>query len=397
VSASGKVELGCRAVRVMHVMHALQPGGMELGVLKVVNGLDRSRVWSSICSTTAATRGVKALVSSDVPVFELQRRSGNDPKLVWDLYRLFCRERPDIVHTHAWGTLLEGLVAARLARVPLVVHGEHGTLQQRPYQLAIQRWAWRRADQVLSVSYRLAERMAAVTAFPANRIRTIQNGVDIARFARVGRAEARQRLALPLETVVVGTAGRLVRVKDHANLIDALALLRTRRQRFIAVISGDGPLRAELEARVAERQLTGQVRFLGHRSDIEHVFAALDVFVLPSRSEGMSNTILEAMASGVPVVATGVGGADELVEHRRTGLLVPPADSGALAEALEALIADSRLRARMAYAARLKAEDEFSLSRMLRDYEALYVTLAKSRGLPGVEGAARQARMEDRM
>jgi glycosyltransferase involved in cell wall biosynthesis len=196
--------------------------------------------------------------------------------------------------------------------------------------------------------------------------------------------------------VVVGTAGRLVPVKDHANLIDALALARTRQRNLITVISGDGPLRVELERRVTERQLTGQVRFLGHRSDIEHVFAALDVFVLPSRSEGMSNTILEAMASSVPVVATHVGGADELVEHGRTGLLVPPADSNALAEALAALIADSRLRGQMAGAARMKAENEFSLSRMLLDYQALYVALAKSRGLPGVEGAARAARREGR-
>jgi sugar transferase (PEP-CTERM/EpsH1 system associated) len=388
-SAAQAVDHGCRAVQVMHVMYALQPGGMELGVVKLVNGLDGSRVRSSICSTTAATQAVKALVSSDVPIFELERRSGNDPKLVWHLYRLFRSQRPDIVHTHAWGTLVEGLIAARLARVPIVVHGEHGTLQQRPYQLAIQRWAWGRADQVLSVSYRLAERMAAVTAFPVSRLRTIQNGVDTSRFGRVDRLEARRRLALPLEAVIVGTAGRLVPVKDHANFIDALARLRTRQEGLMAVISGDGPLRAELEARAAERQLTGRVTFLGHRSDIEDVFAALDVFVLPSRSEGMSNTILEAMASGRPVVATHVGGADELVEHGRTGLLVPPADSEALAEALAALTTEPGLRARMADAARLKAERAFSLRRMLLDYQALYVTLATSHGLPGVEGTAR--------
>src|SRR5690606_38208675 len=120
----------------------------------------------------------------DVPVFELQRRPGNDLRFVRDLYRLFRRERPHVVHTHAWGTLLEGLVAARLARVPFIVHGEHGTLQLRGYQRRLQRAAWSRVDRVLSVSSRLAERMAAETGFPADRIMTLRNGVDLSRFGR---------------------------------------------------------------------------------------------------------------------------------------------------------------------------------------------------------------------
>ena len=113
-------------LRVMHIVDRLQPGGMELGVIKLVNGSDPAEIASSICSTRPTV--LRDLVRPDVPVFELNRRDGNDPRLVWALYRLFRRERPDIVHTHAWGTLLEGWSAARLARVPIVVHGEHGTL-----------------------------------------------------------------------------------------------------------------------------------------------------------------------------------------------------------------------------------------------------------------------------
>lgn len=363
-------------VRVMHVMYALQPGGMEFGVVKVVNGLDPSRVRSSICSTAPVVGPMKSFVASHVPVFELRRRAGNDPRLVWDLYQLFRRERPHVVHTHAWGTLLEGLVAARLARVPVVVHGEHGTLQLRGYQARLQRWAWGRTTTVLSVSRKLAERMADATGFPHERIVTIQNGVDFSRFSPAYREAAREQLGLAPGQFAIGTAGRLVPVKDHANLVEALAILHARGVPFSALIAGEGPLRADTEALIAARGLEAHVRLLGQRDDIERVFAALDVFVLSSKSEGMSNTILEAMASGAPIVATNVGGAEELVDDGRTGLLVPRQDSEALADALARMAASPARRRDMGAAARVKAETEFGLARMIRDYDALYVRRA---------------------
>jgi sugar transferase (PEP-CTERM/EpsH1 system associated) len=366
----------CRVpVRVMHVMFALQPGGMEFGVLKVVNGLDRSRVQSSICSTAPVVGHMTSFVSSDVPVFELRRRDGNDPRLVWELFRLFRRERPHVVHTHAWGTLLEGFVAARLARVPFVVHGEHGTLQLRGYQARIQRWAWGRTNQVLSVSKKLSERMASATGFAAERILTIQNGVDFSRFSPSLREAARLELGLDADTLALGTVGRLVPVKDHASLIESFARLRDRGISFKGFIAGEGPLRADLEAQIASRGLGDHVTLLGQRRDIERIFAALDVFVLSSKSEGMSNTILEAMASGTPIVATNVGGAEELVEDGRTGVLVPRENSEVLADALARMAANAVRRRDMGVASRLKAETEFSLPRMLRDYDALYTGL----------------------
>lgn len=363
-------------LKVMHVMFALQPGGMEFGVVKLVNGLDRTRVHSSICSTKPVIGEMRSFVSPAVPVFELDRRAGNDPALIWRLFRLFRRERPHVIHTHAWGTLVEGLVAARMARVPFVVHGEHGTLQLRGYQARIQRWVWSRTTRVLSVSRKLAEKMTAATGFPASRILTIQNGVDFSRFSPSLRDHARAEMGLGADELVIGTAGRLVPVKDQANLVDALAMLRDKGVRFKALIAGEGPLREALEARITTRGLTGCVRLLGQRPDIERVYAALDIFVLSSRSEGLSNTILEAMASGLPVVATNVGGAEELVNDGRTGLIVAPGDSAALSAALAQLAIDPVRRREMGLAARAKAESGFSMERMLCDYESLYLGLA---------------------
>jgi sugar transferase (PEP-CTERM/EpsH1 system associated) len=380
-------------LRVMHVLFRLQAGGMEYGVIKVVNGLDRARISNSICSTTPAD-GAKKLLRRDVRLYECHRRAGNDPSLVLQLYRVFRHERPHIVHTHAWGTLCEGLLAARLARVPVVIHGEHGTLQLKPYQARVQRLMWRRADRVLSVSSRLAERMADGTGFPLERITVIRNGVDLSRFQTCDRAAARRALGLPEHGVIVGTAARLVPVKDQANLLLAFKRLADEGVDFTGVIAGDGPLRGELEAQAAALGIQSRVRFLGHVPAVERVYGSLDIFALSSKSEGLSNTILEAMASRLAVVATRVGGADELVEDGANGVLVPPQDPAALADAIGWLIRDADLRQSMAVEGRRRALTRFTLDRMIRNYGNLYCALGgnlarSSRDQAGERGAVR--------
>jgi sugar transferase (PEP-CTERM/EpsH1 system associated) len=365
----------------MHVVFRLQPNGMELGVIKLVNGLSPALITSSICSTRPADP-VKRLLQPHVTLFELDRREGNDIGLVWRLYRLFRRERPEIVHTHAWGTLCEGLLAARLARVPVVIHGEHGTLQTRSHQVRMQRWAWRRVSRLLSVSSRLAERMVREVGVSPDRVTVISNGVDLSRFSAASSRDSRRAIGLPERGLVIGTVGRLVEVKNQAALLEAVATLVGEGVPCTLVIAGEGPLRPLLEERIRSLGLSDAVRLLGHRSDIHHVFGALDLFVLPSRSEGMSNTILEAMASSLPVVATNVGGADEMVAHGETGLLVPAGDALALSGALRTLALDAAKRESMGRSGRLRMERQFSLETMIRKYEQLYLAAAADGGTP---------------
>jgi sugar transferase (PEP-CTERM/EpsH1 system associated) len=326
-----------------------------------------------------------------VPVIELNRREGNDPRVVWAIYRALRRHRPDILHTHAWGTLIEGLTAGRLARVPAIVHGEHGTLQLRPRQVRVQRWAWTHADELLSVSSRLAERMCHEVGLPLHRVRVIRNGVDLTRFS-VGRARPASRtFGVPDDgSVVIGAIGRLVAVKDHAGFIDAIAALRARGRPVVAVIAGDGPLRPELEARIARLGLRDAVRLLGHCPDVETILSGLDIFVQSSTSEGMSNTILEAMASGLPVVATQVGGADEMIVDGQTGILVPAGEAGRLADALERLVSDESLRRAMGRAGQERAHDQFSLERMIKTYQAFYCDIMRRRIHPREKSAVHE-------
>jgi glycosyltransferase involved in cell wall biosynthesis len=281
------------------------------------------------------------------------------------------------LHTHGWATLVEGYVAAAIGRVPIIVHGEHGTLQTR--NAWIQRTLWGRVDQVLSVSSVLAGRMSTVMGFPYERIKTIRNGVETERFTPALRPQARASFGLSDADVVVGIVGRLEPVKDQRRFVDAVACLAREGVRFKVLVAGEGTLRQELEAQVASLELGDRVSFLGMRLDVETIMAALDVFVLCSKSEGLSNTILEAMASGVPVVATDVGGAQELLEPGVHGLIVPPQDTAALAVAIAELVADHPRRAAMSAANRLRTTTEFSLEAMVRAYEELYVRLMRPR------------------
>ena len=367
-----------KPVRVLHLIHTFGVGGMEVGITKLVNALDPSRVASSICSCCPGD-SLKERLRPDIPLYEFNRRKGNDLRLVGQLYRLMRQIRPQIVHTHRWATLCEGLLAARLAGVSFVIHGEHGTLETRSHNVRVQRWVWNRVDQVLSVSSRLAERMSREVGFPLDRIKVIRNGVDLERFTLRNRAEARAAFGIADEDLVIGTVGRLVPVKDQATLLHALAQLRDEGLSFTALIAGTGRLRDELTA-LADRLRLSNVRFLGNRDDVHRVLGAFDVFVLSSLSEGLSNTIQEAMATGLPVVATDVGGADELVQRDRTGLLVPSGDPRALADAIGRMCRDRQTRERMGGAGRLRAEALFTLSGMIHDYERLYVELAAQRG-----------------
>ena len=361
-------------LRVMHVTYKFGVGGMEVGIAKLVNGLDPARVESSICSSVPGD-SLKERLRPGVRLFELNRRRGNDPKLVADLYRLFKRERPHVVHTHRWGTLLEGAIAARLAGVPYIVHGEHGTLETRGHNAWVQRRLWHRVDRVLSVSSRLAERMARDIGFPLDRITVIRNGLDLNRFQpNADKPAAKRALGIPPDRLLIGTVGRTVPVKDHPTFLRALARVREAGIEFTAVIAGTGPAFQDTQ-RLVESLNLAEVRLLGNRDDVHEILGAFDIFVLSSTSEGLSNTIQEAMATGLPVVATNVGGADELVMEGATGILTPSGDDRAMADALVGLARDDARRGGVGRGGAGGGRAHFGIERMFRDYEEMYLSL----------------------
>jgi sugar transferase (PEP-CTERM/EpsH1 system associated) len=236
-------------------------------------------------------------------------------------------------------------------------------------------------DRFVAVSEDLGRWVVGTVGVPPRKVQVIANGVDTERFRDDRRIDARRALGLDDREFVVGSVGRLDPVKDYPTLLEAFAALGGRDPSPLLFLVGDGPQRSALEAQVVNSGLTGRVQLLGERDDVSTVLAALDVFVLPSIAEGMSNVILEAMSSGLPVVATAVGGNPELVLDGSTGRLVPPRSPGLLAAALGSYLAEPSLLRLHGKAGRERVLAHFSLDRMVSAYRDLYRGL-----LPGSLG-----------
>lgn len=366
---------------VVHVVNSLAVGGLENGVVNLVNATSTRFRHVIVCMT--ADGPLHARLRPEVEVIVLGKRPGQDPWALLRLVRLLRRLRPLIVHSRNWPAI-DAIPAARVARVPLVVHGEHGREIADPEGRNPRRKRIRRAlaplvHHFVTVSADLRRWLIEDVRVPAAKVSAIHNGVDLSRFGRAGRLESRLGLDLPAEAPIVGTVGRLDPVKDQAGLIRAFAKVRTAYPEALLVVVGDGPCRAELEHVAATSGQRDHVRLLGNRDDVPAVMSALDVFVLPSIAEGISNTILEAMASGLPVVATRVGGNPELVEDGIGGALVPRQDPDALAAAIAGYVGDPDLRRRHGQASRQRATGHFSLERMAEAYSNLYTGLAADR------------------
>ena len=264
------------------------------------------------------------------------------------------------------------LPSAALAGVPVRV-GSRRELNpdKTPAQIALQRQAYRCAHAVVANS-RAAAQQLQNEGLATDRIHVVANGIDAARFAP--RTAAR-----PVTTVL--TVANLRKEKAHEVLLGAAARLAPRHPQLKFLIAGDGPRYAELRALAQRLDVEHQVRFLGHTEDVPSLLAQADVFVLPSRSEAFPNAVLEAMATGLPIVASGVGGILELVEDGVTGLLVPPGEAPMLADRLCRLMNDPALASRLGHAARAEALARYSFDRMVAAFETLYLTELTRRGV----------------
>lgn len=367
-------------LHVHHVLLSLEPGGLENGVVNIVNGLDPTLFRSSVCCLKRSGAFASRIQRDDVEVQSMGLGQGNDWRLPLRLARLFRASRPDIVHTRNVESFFYAGVAARLAGVPVLVHSEHGrTFDDRPLRFHAQRVLSRGADGIFAVSSQLRDDLVRHVGLPARRVDVLHNGVDHRRFASADRRTARAALGLPEQAFVVGSVGRLAAVKNYPMLLRACAALRA--DDIWLVLAGEGPERSTLERLVEELGLAGRVRLLGHRDDVSQVLAALDVFALPSRSEGMSNTLLEAMAAGLPAVVTRVGGNPEILRDAIDGELVGDDDAAAFAQALGRLARDPSRRAAMGESARRRVAEAFSIEAMVERYARYYLKhFARARG-----------------
>ena len=338
---------GQRRLRICHVIYRLGTGGLENGLVNLINRMDPARFTHQIACVDRAT-DFSQRIGRPVEIVELGKRPGLEVAFYARAWRSFRRLRPDVVHTRNTAGL-DCILPARLAGVRVVLHGEHGRTAGDPEGRNRRHNLLRRLNAPLvsgftAVSADLASWLTATVGIPAHKVRVLMNGVDTGRF-RPGPVDRAALLPeVPPGAVVVGTVGRLDPVKGHTHLIDAVARLDAS---LHLVIVGDGPERPRIERAVSAAAIGDRVHLLGERADIPVLLRAFDLFCLPSLAEGISNTLLEAMATGLPVVATAVGGNPELVARDETGLLVPAGDPDALATALGGLVAEPALRRRL--------------------------------------------------
>ncbi|MFT3773572.1 MAG: glycosyltransferase [Minicystis sp.] len=363
-------------VKIVHVVLGLDVGGLERMLLRLLAHTDRERFAPVVCALDAPGVLAPELGRLGVPLAQVRRRPGIDGQLPLRLARWLRREGARIVHTHNPSPHFYGALAARIARGPRVVHTKHGrNAPEVPRKVLLNRIAAKLSDRVVAVSDDAAGVALDIERVSPRKVVTIRNGVDTKEF-RPGRdaAAARAALGIPAEGFHVGCVARLAEVKDHGTLLQAFARFRASRPDAHLTFVGRGPEQPVLEARAAEPDLRGAVTFAGERGDVAPLYAAFDVFALASRSEGISLTLLEAAAAGLPIVATRVGGNGEVVADGRSGILVPPADPIAFAAALSA-VAASPDRAALGAAGRARVEQRFSAERMARAYHDLYAEL----------------------
>jgi sugar transferase (PEP-CTERM/EpsH1 system associated) len=375
------------ALRVLHIVNRLDLGGTELGVLKVIRGLGCEHFTHAICTAKGHRLETEQNWGLTGSVYDASTSGSAAKHLVLRFARVMRTFRPHIVHSRNWGGI-EAVFAARLARVPVVIHSEHGyeleMLEGEPLRRRLLRHAaYAAADAVFAVTRDLRSYHARVSWTKESRIRVLANGVDTGRFCKLGGEAERARIALglPPNSTIVGSVGRLVPIKDHVSLLKAVETLVSKGSEVRVVLAGDGPEKASLESFVANSSvLGGRVHFLGDTGDVPQVLRSLDIFVLPSISEGMSNTLLEAMSCGLPVVASRVGGNRELLEDSGVGLLFEPRNVSDLAEKLSRLL-DESVRQKLGTAARSHVLSNYSLEDMMQRYRELYRELAARRGI----------------
>ena len=353
-------------LRVVHLLLTMDVGGLERVALDLVRFSDRERFEARILCLREAGQLAPEAEKMGVPVEALGARGLLDglPRLVRRLREL----RPTVLHTHNPGSHRVGVLARLAARIPRLVHTKHGRNNPEiPRNVVLNRWLSRFSDVVVAVSEDAARVAIEIERVPAAKVRVIHNGIE---------------LGVPLDSSVWGgwspraiTVARLDPVKDQATMLRAVRLVVDQCPDFHLDLVGDGPSRDGLEALRVELGLQQHVSFLGYRTDVAQLLRRPQVFLLSSISEGVSLTLLEAMAAGLPIVSTDVGGCREVVSQGVTGILVSPRRAEELAAAVLSLVNSQTQATAMGAAGRLRAEERFNLRATVERYQDLYAGL----------------------
>lgn len=382
-----------RRLRVCHVITLLELGGAQRNTLYTLRELDRRRFEAALISGPGGLLDEEAAAIPDLlfetcPSLRRSVRPAVDARALLDLYRRLRRLRPDLVHTHSSKAGILGRLAAALAGVPIIIHTVHGwgftplqSAAKRHLFVYLERIGAQLTTKLIAVSEANAVAGAQAGIAPREAFEIIRSGIEIERFRGASPdGGLRREIGIPEQAPLAGMIACLKPQKAPLDYVEAARRVLADLPGAHFLLAGDGALRGEVESAIRQAGLGGRFHLLGWRSDPERIVAEIDVLVLTSRHEGLPRVVPEAMAAAKPVVVTAVDGSPEAVRHGESGLLVPPGDLEAMAEALCRLLSDPETARRMGLRGRERV-GEWDIDEMVRRQERLYLRLGLQSGL----------------
>ena len=363
-----------KLIKILFVTFSLDVGGLENLVLELARNLDRERFASSICTLQKGGKLQQEFERSGIPVYVIEKREGMDFFLPFKIYRLLKQKKIDIVHTNnAVPWLYVGISVLFRRRIRLI-HTEHSHLPvEKELLIKAERLLSKLTFSIVADSANVAKFLSSRVNVPGRKLKTIYNGVNCKRLNININAQSKKReIGRGGSEQIVGIVGRLVLVKDHVNLLCAFKKVINEVSRVKLLIIGDGELKDYLVKYAHDLKITQKVKFLGNRFDVPDLLKTMDVFVISSLSEGFSIALLEAIASGIPVVATNVGGNAEIIEHGVSGLLVPPKDPNEISKMIVSLLKNKEMAKKIGERGQRKVRADFSFEKMKEKYQSVY-------------------------
>ena len=370
-------------IKIMHVSDTLAFGGLEKIVSNLARYLDCQSFDFSACCFDDGGVYADEIKQAGKPVYTLRRTPGVDFQLFSKLYRLFRQTKIDVLHTHNFGPLFYSVLPARLAGVKRIIHTDHArtAFPDLRRRMLMERFLAHFVDRIIAVSPQVKRDLVRYENIPERKIEIVWNGVDHQLAPTRSAEQMRAELQIAHNSLVIGVCCRLVPQKGVGYFLEAVPGILRWNRNVIFLIAGDGPLRTELEQTAQGLDISGRVKFLGFRSDVQNILHAIDAYVLPSVHEGTPLGLLEAMSLGKPVIVTRVGSNAEIIEDNVSGRLVEPRDPSDLARTIIDVLSHPEMALRMGGAARHIAQDRFSLKRMVGEYERIYKDLLEHRGM----------------
>jgi glycosyltransferase involved in cell wall biosynthesis len=367
---------GSPAKKILHIVEDLKVGGLEKVLASIVLSLDPSKYDVRVWCLSGGGDIAKELIDKGISVGNLNMKSYHNPLNIAHLGVAMKRERFHLVHTHGYFASTFGRLAAILAQAPVIIEHVHSTYHDYSRRnLLIERFLSHFTDRIICVSKAVEEFVTKGEGISKEKTCIIYNAVDAPGdlFDQRQRDQMRRSLGIDANTIVIAVVASLTANKGHGTLLTAFQEVFPSHPSIRLLIVGDGPLRDQLETATRQMMLDHAVVFTGIRQDVFSLLQTSDIFVLPSQDrEGLGVALIEAMAVGLPVIGTDLGGIPEVIEDSENGFLVSPGSSNQLPEAIKKLVNDQALRTVMGHRGKQMYEEKFTLSRMIRQIETLY-------------------------